>query len=132
MAFVSMFGMGPIPTLAEGTSSLFVAVLTEDRQNMSGVPVSITGSAGSYSVTTDTSGRARIDVASGAYALTPTIQGYEGGDTQTVNAESREGYLVMFDLRLPRVRTDGPRRLTVSENEPTASDGEVGDIWIVV
>lgn len=132
MAMISMFGLGFMPELAEGTSSLSISILTEDRQNMAGVSVPITGSAGSYSVVTDSSGRARIDVASGTYVLDPGIEGYDGGSAQTVVAQSREGYLVVFDLRLPRVLSDGiAKRIVISETEPTEADGADGDLWFV-
>lgn len=133
MAMISMFGLGFMPELAEGTSLLSVSVLTEDRQNMAGVSVSISGPSGSYSAVTDSSGRARIDVASGTYTVIPSISGYEGSLAQTVVAQSREGYLVSFDLRLPRVLSDGiAKKIIISETEPDENMGQPGEIWFVI
>lgn len=134
MPVISMFAMTVDSGLPEGVTGISLSVVTEDRLNMAGAVFTVAGTGGSQTVTADSSGRAYVEMPSGpVYTVSITHGGtYTGDAPLTVNAESRMQYGVLFDLRLPRVATDGAvKRIVVSTSEPTESDGQDGDLWLV-
>lgn len=134
MTVMSMFSMGKDSGLPEGVAAISLTVNTEDRLNISGAVFTITGAGSTITATADVSGRAYVEVASGyTYTITLTHGGTYSGDLpQKVVTESKGHYGVLFDLKLPRVKTEGTvNRIIVSTSEPTESDGEDGDLWFV-
>lgn len=134
MPVMSMFAMTVDSGLPEGVTGISLSVVTEDRLNMAGAVFSVSGSGGSQTASADASGRAYVEMPSGSvYSISIAHGGtYTGDAPLTVNAESRMQYGVLFDLRLPRVATDGVvKRIVASKDEPTESDGQDGDLWLV-
>ena len=100
MAMVGAFLGGPDTTLPAGKAGISLCVNTTDRLNLSTASFTVTASGFNQTVQADASGRAYIEVDAGkTYTVTLNHQGnYENDGPQTVIAESRMQYGVLFDL----------------------------------
>ena len=100
MAMIGAFLGGPDTTLPVGKAGISLCVNTTDRQNLATASFTVTASGLNKTVQADASGRGYIEVDAGkTYTVTLNHQGsYENDDPQTVIAESRMQYGVLFDL----------------------------------
>lgn len=111
MVMLGAFLGGPDYTIPVSKSGISLCVNTMDRQNLSAASFTITASGFDQTVQADASGRGYIEVDSGkTYTVTLNIQGnYKNTGPQTVIAESRMNYGILFDLYAQEVvqTTDG-------------------------
>lgn len=111
MVMIGAFLGGPDYTIPVGKSGISLCVNTMDRQNLSTASFTITASGFNQTVQADASGRGYIEVDSGkTYTVALNIQGnYKNTGPQTVIAESRMNYGILFDLYAQEVvqTTDG-------------------------
>lgn len=122
MAVMSMFTMGIQPDIPAGHFAVSLSVVTEDRLNMSGASFTVMGDGGTFTAVSDASGRAYLEAPSGSYTVSIVHAGeYTGDAPQILDAESRNHYGVLFDLRLPRVMETDPR--------VPSRDGSVDQVW---
>ena len=100
MAMVGAFLGGPDTTLPVGKAGISLCVNTTDRLNLSTASFTVTATGFNQTVQADASGRAYIEVDAGkTYTVTLNHQGsYENDGPQTVIAQSRMQYGVLFDL----------------------------------
>lgn len=156
MAMVGAFLGGPDTTLPVGKAGISLCVNTTDRLNLATASFVVTASGFSQTVQADASGRAYIEVDAGkTYTVTLNHQGsYENDGPQTVIAESRMQYGVLFDLfyypavsTVVRVKTKAGATVTATFGDQTmtatadSSDGRngyaylrglsVGDTWTI-
>ena len=111
MAMIGAFLGGPDYTIPVSKSGISLCVNTMDRQNLSAASFIIAASGFNQTVQADASGRGYIEVDSGkTYTVTLNINGnYKNAGPQTVIAESRMNYGILFDLFAQEVvqTTDG-------------------------
>ena len=159
MAMIGAFLGGPDTTLPAGKAGISLCVNTTDRLNLATASFSVTASGFNQTVQADASGRAYIEVDAGkTYTVTLNHQGsYENDGPQTVIAESRMQYGVLFDLfyypaasTVVRVKTKAGATVTATRQGDSqqitvtadTSDGKngfaylrglsVGDTWLIV
>lgn len=159
MAIVGAFLGGPDTTLPAGKAGISLCVNTTDRLNLATASFTVTASGFSQTVQADASGRAYIEVDAGkTYTVTLNHQGsYENDGPQTVIAESRMQYGVLFDLfyypaasTVVRVHTKAgatvtatrqgdSRQITATADTSEGKNGyaylrglSVGDTWLIV
>ena len=159
MAMIGAFLGGPDTTLPAGKAGISLCVNTTDRLNLATASFTVTASGFSQTVQADASGRAYIEVDAGkTYTVTLNHQGsYQNDGPQTVIAQSRMQYGVLFDLfyypaasTVVRVHTKAGATVTATRQGDSqqitatadTSDGKngfaylrglsVGDTWLIV
>ena len=128
MAMVGAFLGGPDTTLPVGKAGISLCVNTTDRLNLATASFTVTASGFNQTVQADASGRAYIEVDAGkTYTVTLNHQGsYQNDGPQTVIAESRMQYGVLFDLfyhpavsTVVRVKTKANATVTATFDDQT-------------
>lgn len=156
MAIVGAFLGGPDTTLPTGKAGISLCVNTTDRQNLSTASFVVTATGFNQTVQADASGRGYIEVDAGkTYTVTLNHLGsYQNDGPQTVIAESRMQYGVLFDLfyypavsTVVRVKTKagatvtatfGDQQITATADTSAGKNGyaylrglSIGDTWAI-